>query len=317
MGRAPLISIALATCNGGRFLREQLDSIYAQTWPNLEVVAGDDCSSDDTVALLEEYRQRHALRYEVNARNIGFVRNFETIMARCRGEFIALADQDDVWLPEKLERLLAGIGGASLIHSDASLIDHEGEELPGSLSAVSGIFPINKNNFKYFVCNACVTGCTALFRRDLLDTALPIPECETYHDWWLALTASKRDGVAYLSEQLVKYRQHAANQTGVSRKSGLLNRIRAYAGAETRRLKRRYYCLLRDRGSMLPALRERLALTDDDIAFLHDMNQYGSSLLDARPHPSSVAPAWRHRESLFPTARPLERLLFIAGSLIK
>ena len=104
------ISIALATYNGGRFLREQLDSIYAQTWRNIEVVASDDRSSDDTVAILEEYGQSHGLRYEINDENLGFVRNFEKILARCTGDFIALADQDDIWLPDKLERLIAGIG---------------------------------------------------------------------------------------------------------------------------------------------------------------------------------------------------------------
>ena len=315
--RPPLISIALATYNGSRFLREQLDSIYAQTWPNIEVVACDDCSSDDTEAILEEYRQRHGLRYEVNKRNLGFVRNFEKVMSLCRGEFIALADQDDVWFPEKLERLMAGIGSASLVYSDAFLIDDEGRELPGSLIATSGVLPVTGTSFSYFVCNSCVTGCTALFRRDLLDTALPIPECETYHDWWLALVASKRDGVCYLPERLVRYRQHAANQAGASRKSGLVSRLRAHLGRDTKRLKGEYYRLVRDRGAMLPAMRDRLALTAAETAFLHDMERYGNGLLDPRPHLSSMALAYRYREILFPAALPLERMVFIASSVIK
>jgi glycosyltransferase involved in cell wall biosynthesis len=312
-----LISVALATYNGSRFLREQLDSIYAQTWLPVEVVVCDDRSSDDTVSILEEYRQRHGLRYEANEQNLGFVRNFEKAMAICRGEFIALADQDDVWLPEKLERLMAGIGTSSLIYSDAFLIDDGGRELPGSLIATSGVLPVNGANFRYFVCNSCVTGCTALFRRDLLNTALPIPECETYHDWWLALAASKRGGVRYLPERLVRYRQHAANQAGVSRKTGLVSRLGAHLGAEAKRLKGQYYRLLRDRGALFPAMRDRLALTDAEVDFLHDMERYGNGLLDSRPHLALVALAWRYREILFPTASPLERLVFIASSFIK
>jgi glycosyltransferase involved in cell wall biosynthesis len=316
-GNQPFISVALATYNGGRFLREQLDSIYAQTWSPLEVVVCDDRSSDDTVSILKKYLQRHGLRYEVNEQNLGFVRNFEKAMALCRGEFIALADQDDVWLPEKLERLMAGIGTASLIYSDAFLIDDKGRELPGSLIATSGVLPITGANLRYFVCNSCVTGCTALFRRDLLNTALPIPECETYHDWWLAVVASKLGGVRYLPERLVRYRQHGANQAGASRKTGLVSRLRAHLGAEAKRLKGQYYRLLRDRGTLFPAMRERLALTDAEVDFLHDMERYGNGLLDSRPHPSSVALAWRYREILFPAANPLERLVFIASSVIK
>ena len=315
--RSLLISIALATFNGGKFLREQLDSIYAQTWENIEVVACDDRSSDDTVKILEEYRERYGLRYEVNERNLGFVRNFVKAMVLCRGEFIALADQDDVWLPEKLERLMAGIGDASLVYSDAFLIDDEGRELPGSLIANSGVLPVTGANFSYFVCNSCVTGCTVLFRRDLLDMALPIPACEIYHDWWLALIASKRGGVIYFQERLVKYRQHAANQAGASRKTGLVSRLRAHLGAETKRLKGQYYRLLRDRGVTLPALPDRLPLTDAESVFLHDMERYGNGLLDARPHMSSLTLAWRYRDILFLAASPLERLVFIASSVIK
>lgn len=313
----PLISIALATYNGARFLREQLDSIYAQTWPNMEVVAGDDGSSDDTVAILEEYRQSRGLRYEVNGRNLGFLSNFENILSRCRGEFIALADQDDVWLPEKLERLVAEIGDASLIYTDASLIDENGWEVAGSLIATSGVRPISGRDFGYFLCNSCVTGCTVLFRRALLESALPIPECETYHDWWLALVASRHGGVRYLPERLVRYRQHGANQAGATRKSGLISRLRAHLGAETKRLKGAYYRLLRERGTNLPALRDRLLLQPEEITLLHDMARYGGTLLDSRPHLSSVVLAWKHRNILFPAATPLERLVFIASSMLK
>ena len=85
MADTPLISIPLATYNGERFLREQLDSIYAQSRCNIEVIASDDYSSDGTVAILEEYRQSHGLRYEVNGENLGFIRNFEKLLTCCGG----------------------------------------------------------------------------------------------------------------------------------------------------------------------------------------------------------------------------------------
>lgn len=311
------MSVALATYNGGRFLREQLDSIYAQTWPNIEVIVCDDSSSDDTVAILEEYRQSHDLRYEVNDRNLGFVRNFERVLSRCSGSFIALADQDDVWLPEKIEKLLGSIGTASLIYSDAFLVDEDGVVLPGSLVSTSGVRPVNGKEFEYFVCNACVTGCTALFRRELLDVALPIPSYETYHDWWLAVVASRLNGVVYLDARLTKYRQHGANDTGVNVKAGILSRIVAQFSPEARQAKLRYYELLRNRANTYRNMREHLVLTPRELAFLDGIERYAESLLGKHGRFSAFSLAIRYRERLFPAASSLERCIYILSTLIR
>ncbi len=311
-----MVSVALATYNGGRFLREQLDSIYTQTGVDIEVVAGDDGSTDDTVAILEEYRLRYGLRYAVNGQNIGFVRNFEKILSRCAGDFIALADQDDIWLPEKLERLMAGIGDTDLAYSDAFLVDDSGSELPGSLVMLSGVIPVSGRQFPYFVCNTSVTGCTTLIRRTLLEKALPIPACETYHDWWLALAASCHGGVTYIPERLVKYRQHGANDTGVSVKTGLLTRLAAHLRGESGEAKMRYYLLLRDRANCYPTLYDRLALGPSELLFLADIRNYAESLLDSRFHFSSFHMALRHRDVLFPAAGSCEKFVFIVSKFV-
>ena len=312
----PLVSVALATYNGGRFLRAQLDSIYAQSWKNIEVVACDDCSTDDTAGILEEYRQRSGLRYEVNDRNLGFVRNFEKVLSCCHGEFIALADQDDLWLPEKLERLLAGIGEADLAYSDAFLVDEAGSELTESLVQTSGVRPVSGLQFPYFVCNTCVTGCTILMRRSLLKKALPIPECETYHDWWLALVASCHGGVQYLPERLVKYRQHSANDTGASVKAGLATRLAAHLRGETGEAKMRYYRMLRDRALSYQTMQSRLALGAGELLFLGDIRRYAESLLDQRFYFASFVLAFRYRNILFPASGPAEKLVFVFRKLI-
>lgn len=313
----PLVSIALATYNGSRFLREQLDSIYAQTWPNFEVVAGDDQSVDGTAAILEEYRLSHGLRYEINEQNLGFVRNFESVFSRCSGEFIALADQDDIWLPEKLEILLNGIGEASLVYSDATLIAEDGKELPGSLIGTSGVNPVTGNAFEYFVCNACVTGCTALFHRSLLDVALPIPQCEMYHDWWLAVVASRLNGVAYLDAQLTRYRQHGANDTGVTIKTGILSRIAAQFSTETQEAKKRYYEMLLLRANFYPAISERLSLLTGDLIFLDNMRRYAESLLGQKPFLVAFIQALRYRNVLYPSAKPFEKIVYILSMLVR
>lgn len=101
----PTLSIVLATYNGSRFLREQLDSIYAQTVQADEVLAVDDCSTDDTVAILEEYHQRYGLKYVVNEHNLRVNANFEKGIRMATGDYISLCDQDDVWFKEKNEIL--------------------------------------------------------------------------------------------------------------------------------------------------------------------------------------------------------------------
>lgn len=316
MAGRPLVSVALATYNGGKYLRAQLDSIYDQSWTDLEVVASDDASTDDTVSILEEYRHRFGLEYEVNGKNVGLVKNFEKAISRCRGDFIALADQDDVWLPDKLENLFAAIGGASLVYSDAYLVDRDGHRLPGTLIENSGVKPVAGNAFEYFVCNTCVTGCTVLFRRNLLETALPVPVCETYHDWWLAVVASRHNGVVYLPTPLVNYRQHGGNDTGANVKTPLLKRLAAHLTGRTEREKRRYYELLRDRASAYLAMSSRLRLSEKEIAFLHDLACYADSLLDCRFRIDSFRLALRHRAILFPAAGPLEKWVFIFSKLV-
>ncbi|MFT4918317.1 MAG: glycosyltransferase involved in cell wall biosynthesis, partial [Zhongshania aliphaticivorans] len=102
MDQLPKISVAMCTYNGERFLAEQLDSILNQTYKNIELVVVDDVSTDGTLRLLDEYAARDGrIRVIRNSENIGFVRNFEKAMGACSGEFIALADQDDIWFPEK------------------------------------------------------------------------------------------------------------------------------------------------------------------------------------------------------------------------
>ena len=315
-GSRPLVSVALATYNGGRYLREQLDSIYGQTCRNIEVVVFDDCSIDDTVSILEEYGDRFGLRYEVNECNLGFARNFEKVLTQCRGEFVALADQDDIWLPQKLEMLLSGIKDVSLVYSDAFLVDEAGGELPGSLIGVSGVRPLSGRHFDYFVCNTCVTGCTCLFRRDLLSRALPIPSCETYHDWWLGVVASCERGVGFIDLRLVKYRQHGANETGANIKTGIITRIIAHLRGDTDSEKRKYYELLRARAKTYPLIRERLSLEVAQLQFLADIGSYAESLLEPRFRWRSFFLALRYRHVLFPAAGALEKCVFVFSKLI-
>ncbi|PLW80815.1 glycosyltransferase family 2 protein [Candidatus Woesearchaeota archaeon] len=205
-----LVSIAMTTYNGEKYLKEQLDSIFNQSYKNLEVIVCDDCSNDKTVEILEEYSKNFGLKYFSNENNLGFKKNFEKAISLCTGDFIALADQDDIWEKHKIEILVKNIGVCSLIHSASSLIDENS-------NFISPLW-IKQDNFKYsfekMIFGNTITGCTTLFKRELLKDFSPIPSGEKYHDWWLALLATKNNGITYVNEPLVKYRQHSSQDTG-------------------------------------------------------------------------------------------------------
>jgi hypothetical protein len=211
----PLISIALCTYNGERFVREQVESLLAQDYANLEVVAVDDASTDGTAAILEACAARDPrLRLFRNATNLGFRLNFERAMGLCRGELIAPSDQDDVWRTDKLRLLQSSLGDAAAAYCDSELIDELGHPLGRRLSQK---FPMGRiDDPASFLFDNCVAGHALLLRQSLLERALPIPE-GMFHDWWLAFVAASASGIAYCPEPLVQYRQHAASVTDIAR----------------------------------------------------------------------------------------------------
>jgi glycosyltransferase involved in cell wall biosynthesis len=200
-----LVSIALATYNGEKYLSAFLDSVYNQTYQNIEVVAVDDCSNDNTLKVLERFAKKKDLRYYKNETNIGFVKNFEKALSLCKGEYIALADQDDIWFPEKIEVLLKNIGDKLLIHSDA-IITKENIQISDSFTRYSKK-QVQITDVQRLMFYNSVTGCTALFHNSLLKIALPFPDNIPYHDWWLAICAAKSSGIKYLDKPLTFYRQ--------------------------------------------------------------------------------------------------------------
>jgi glycosyltransferase involved in cell wall biosynthesis len=212
-----LVSVAMATCDGARHLREQLDSIYAQTWKNLEVVVADDASTDGTAGILAEYARERGLRYEVNPVRLGLVKNFERAIALCRGEAIALSDQDDVWKPHKIATLMERIGDHTLIYGNIQeYIDLDGERrVEAEFEPVFRFARAHGSGrpTRYLLAENWVVSHSVMFRRELVRHALPIPPHQPYHDGWLALVASKLGGITYLDERLQVYRRHRDSLT--------------------------------------------------------------------------------------------------------
>ncbi|MBQ0758063.1 MAG: glycosyltransferase family 2 protein [Zhongshania sp.] len=206
---AGLISIAMCTYNGEKYLAEQLESIVNQSYRNLEIVIVDDCSSDSTLSILNAYSTKDdRIRVIANDENIGFVRNFEKAINECRGELVALADQDDIWFPEKISRLVDSIGDNWLIYSKVSVIDSDGVrqnvEFP-TVNRLEGQCALS------LILNNCVTGHACLIRRELLELAMPAMSKMPYHDQWLAIVAASRGKLKAGNEILSLYRKHDSN----------------------------------------------------------------------------------------------------------
>lgn len=210
---SPLISIAMATYNGEKFLKKQLDSIYTQTYTNIEVVVTDDCSNDRTVDILKEYKEKYGLRYFVNEQNLSFVKNFEKAISLCKGEYIALSDQDDIWLPTKIQELITHIGDNLLIHSDAYLIDESDNIFSNSYQDYSRkmVHPLSLVDT---IINGYITGCTSMFSKHLLKDIMPFPPNLYVHDKWIACNAFYYNKIVYYDKPLVQYRQHSSNFIG-------------------------------------------------------------------------------------------------------
>ncbi|PSB59236.1 glycosyltransferase family 2 protein [Chamaesiphon polymorphus] len=222
MKEDPLISIAIATYNGEAFLREQLDSIYSQTYKNIEIIVTDDCSVDSTPQILEEYCQKYGLRYYLNECNLGFLKNFEQAISLCNGEYIALCDQDDVWIDRKIELELSsllqvessvGKNMPVLVFSDLQIVNSEMKTISDLFYNPPNFDP-NKTDYNHLLVQNVVVGCTVLFNRSLKNIALPIPIDAMYHDHWLAIVASIFGKIRFLDLKTVHYRQHLENCIG-------------------------------------------------------------------------------------------------------
>jgi glycosyltransferase involved in cell wall biosynthesis len=217
IARRPSVVIAMATFDPDpELFRRQVESIQAQTMEDWLCVISDDCSpsraSGEMRATLEGDDRFVVSRSETRR---GFYRNFERALQLVPESvpFVALADQDDHWYPDKLQRLLEGLGDALLVYSDLRVIDAAGR------TRAETYWTERKNNFtnltSLLITNT-VTGAASLFRRELLDLALPFPDPPgtEYHDHWLALVALATGRIAYVDRPLYDYVQHEGAQLG-------------------------------------------------------------------------------------------------------
>lgn len=218
-----MISIALATYNGEEFLREQLDSVLNQTFQDFEIIVCDDCSTDHTLAILEEYKKRDArITVYQNDYNLGYIKNFEKAIRYCNGEYIALCDQDDRWVPEHLSILLNIIGDKPIACGNARFINKYGNSLHSTLIDRDNlVIPLKSGIdllYRLFFYRNTFQGASMLINRKFLEVALPIPEVAKYHDLWFSILSCMYGGIAFTSEIVNEYRQHGNNYSNSSEK---------------------------------------------------------------------------------------------------
>jgi len=210
----PLVSVSLGTYNGEKYLAEQLDSILQQTYPNIEIVITDDCSTDATQQILKNYAEKYNnIKVYFNEKNLGYLRNFEKNLHYTTGEFIAFSDQDDIWLPDKIQILIDSIGDYPLVYSDTAYVDAEGKPMGKKLSDVRNFISGVNLYATEPSGGSWVAGHTMLFKRKLLETALPFPDYFN-HDAWMSYIAMLNGGIKPVNKPLVLYRQHGNNAIG-------------------------------------------------------------------------------------------------------
>jgi glycosyltransferase involved in cell wall biosynthesis len=228
-GDAPLVEILLSTHNGARHLSAFLNSLSAQTYPRCTLTVRDDGSSDGTVAILEDWRDHHDLDVsfvdEASLMYLGVVRSFSKLLQASSAPYVMLADQDDVWLPDKVKLTLEAMRAAEgrgtsplpvLAHTDLTLVDDGLNVVGDSLWRHQGLSPPRRLKLPRLMIENVVWGCTAMLNRSLVEMVGELPEDLDHHDWWIALVAAAFGRIVSLPERPILWRRHGSNESEIS-----------------------------------------------------------------------------------------------------
>lgn len=253
------ISIAMATYNGARYLREQLDSFVAQTLGPNELVVCDDGSSDDTLEILAEFRAAAPFDVQIhrNAEKLGYAQNFSKALSLCGGDLVFLSDQDDVWLAEKIATLAAMAERdprGEVFMNDAELAY---EDLrPAGLTKLTQIRSAGIPDSEF------IMGCCIAVKKSFLEMILPVPETFPSHDRWIVHLAQGLGRRRIVETVLQYYRRHGDNTS-------------MFIANRTERLSRLDYIrskiFTQMRGQSEPALRSLHDVTSDLLCKVEEM----------------------------------------------
>jgi glycosyltransferase involved in cell wall biosynthesis len=200
----------MATYNGSRFIEKQIQSILPQLSYNDELVIVDDCSSDQTVNLIQKFTDSRIKLWE-NTKNLGAIKNFEKSITNAEGDIIFLSDQDDIWMPDKVKEVTSVFTQrqeVTLVITNLQVIDEHDNLVPNS-KLVGDFRPGLIQNFV----KSKFRGCTLAVRQPMLKYFLPFPEDIPMHDMWIGLVNEIYGQTLYIDKPLLQYRRHSSNVT--------------------------------------------------------------------------------------------------------
>ncbi|MBR1631594.1 MAG: glycosyltransferase family 2 protein [Paludibacteraceae bacterium] len=221
-----MLQILMATYNGEQYLEQQISSILNQTYSAWQLCIADDGSTDATLDIVERYCNLYPQkikRIDSPSRQ-GVLRTFETLLQHATADYVMFADQDDVWMEDKIRLTFQEINSLEhtyssdvplLVHTNMTTVDSELHVLAADFWQSARLSPkvLDKDPRRLAICN-CVTGCTVMLNRAAINVALPFPDNVVYHDAWLGLSTSLCGHVGYVTQPTMLYRQHQHNLVG-------------------------------------------------------------------------------------------------------
>ncbi len=222
------IDILLATYNGQAYLREQIDSILAQSNQDWQLLIRDDVSDDNTLSIIKDYVAKYSDKVKLiedNSGHLGASLNFQRLLENSIAEYIMFSDQDDVWLPNKIEVTLNLMKTTEkecpnkpiLVHTDSRVVDSQLKTIAKSTWRYQRTPPEAGNDLNKVMLQNVATGCTIMINRKAKEVSLPIPKEAVMHDWWIVINVATHGKIAHVPDQLVLYRQHSNNAVGAKK----------------------------------------------------------------------------------------------------
>jgi glycosyltransferase involved in cell wall biosynthesis len=220
------VDVCLATYNGAKYLSEFYNSLLNQSYKEWTLIVRDDQSKDATPIIIDEFAKKSNNVHVVDkfSGNFGVMKNFSVLLSESTSNYVLLADQDDIWEPNKiadclkeiisLERNSLGEIIPALVFSDLKVVDGDLNLIHPSFLEMQGLSKLQHPSFSQLLTQNVAPGCAMIMNRALLEVALPIPSNAAMHDWWLIQVASLFGRIGFVNKPLVQYRQHGKNVVG-------------------------------------------------------------------------------------------------------
>ncbi len=204
------ISVALAAYNGERYILEQLQSIAVGLLPTDELIISIDPSVDNTLNIIEDFSKNKLFAIKIiRGPGLGVIKNFEHAIRHTTGDIVALADQDDIWHPDKIAAIREAFS------DDILMMSHDGDIVDEKLNIIGSIseqYGVSNSFYKNIIKNSFI-GCTLSFSGEFIRNSIPLPNV-AMHDWFLALKAIKNGKIIRSNKKLISYRRHQNTATG-------------------------------------------------------------------------------------------------------